>query len=364
MFHSCAGSLTGCLQSAFLIAGPLEFNKSLTRLILDGNPVGQSGCRRIMQSCLGFKNSLETQQKDDRTVNVSLKDCSFGTVSPSSFDPAEPAGEYLFDMSDPYSRLVVRDLLKIEAMGKGQFQRHTVSLDWEPYNLKKMEDFDKEAEVPVSGEMGFRFISLRKPPWAGGDTELHSTVFDSLLEHFTNNTKLSPGEHRMGKVEYLRVLITADTVFSYEQACALIVHLASSEEKVNFMAEIYHKFNEADGNKRCARENLTEGEQKRLKLLLGPTAFAFTPNNPTGHHHLDLSTKEERDVGIKILDARNGNEDAIKKLQEKMTNRQGGPRDIIEMCWLSASVNGQVRHIASVGLFFFKMNSEGERRVG
>jgi len=331
-------------QSAFLVAGPLEFNKSLVKLVLDGNPVGQSGCRRIMNACLGFKNSLETQEKTDRTVEVSLKDCSFGMVNPSSFDPAEPAGEYVFDMTDPYSRLVVRDLLKIEALGKGQFQRYVTTLDWEPYNLKKMVDFDTEAEVPESGEFSFRFVSLRKPPWAGGDTELHETVFDSLKEHFSDNSKPAPGEHRLAKIPYLQVLITADTVFSYPQAAELIKLLLTSEERVNFLAEIYHKFSEPDGNKRLAKEFLTEAEQKRLKLMLGPTAFAFTPNNPTGHHHLDLSTKEERDVGIKILDARNGNEGHIRQLNEKMATRQGGPRDQIEMCWLTATLNGVNLH--------------------
>ena len=295
-----------------------------------------------MQSCMGFKNNLETQQKDDRNVDLSLHDCSFGMVSAASFDPAEPAGEYMFDMSDPYSRLVVRDLLKIEALGKGQFQRNSVALNWEPYNLKKMTDFDKEAEVPHEGEFSFRFVSLRKPPWAGGETELHSTVFSSLMEHFTNNSKPLPGEHRMGKIEYLKVLITADTVFSYQQAGALIVHLLTSEEKISFMVEIYHKFNEPDGNKRFSRQYLTESEQRHLKLLLGPTAFAFTPNNPTGHHRLDLSTKEERDIGIKILDARNGNEQVLKEYTETVNARSGGPRDHFELCWLNAHLNGEV----------------------
>jgi len=273
-------------QSAFLVAGPLEFNKSLVKLIMDGNPVGQSGCRRIMASCLGFKNSLESQEKDERTVELSLKDCGFGMVNASAFDPSEPAGEYMFDMSDPYSRLVVRDLLKIEAMGKGQFQRHTVTLDWEPYNLKKMTSFEHEAEVPDCGEMAFRFVSLRKPPWAGGDTELHETVFGSLVQHFSDNSKVPMGEHRMGKIPYLQVLITADTIFSYQQAGALLDQLLTSEERVSFLVEIYHKFNEADGNKRLAKEMLTPSEYKRLMALLGPTAFAFTPNNPTGHHRL------------------------------------------------------------------------------
>ena len=142
--------------------------------------------------------------------------CSFGMVSASSFDPAEPAGEYCFNMAEPLSRLVVRDLLKIEAMGKGQFQRHTVTLDLdydtdEPnpkmYNLKKMVDFDVEAEVPEQGELYFRFVSLRKPPWAGGDTELHHTVFDALNDHFSNNSKPLAGEHRVGKIEFLQVCL-------------------------------------------------------------------------------------------------------------------------------------------------------------
>jgi hypothetical protein len=62
-------------KSAFLIAGPLELNKSLQKLIMDGNPIGQGGCRRIMGSCLGFKNSGLEQEKEEHMVEVSLKDC-------------------------------------------------------------------------------------------------------------------------------------------------------------------------------------------------------------------------------------------------------------------------------------------------
>ena len=76
--------------------------------------------------------------------------------------------------------------------------------------------------------------------------------------------------------------------------------------------------------------------------MQGPTAFAFTPNNPTGHHRLDLSLKEERDVGIKILDARNGNEDYLQALQKKYSAHAGGPRDHIELCWRNATLNGAV----------------------
>jgi hypothetical protein len=91
---------------------------------------------------------------------------------------------------------------------------------------------------------------------------------------------------------------------------------------------------------------LTESEQRHLKLLLGPTAFAFTPNNPTGHHRLDLSLKEERDIGIKILDARNGNEQVLKEYTETVNARSGGPRDHFELCWLNAHLDGEVLQIS------------------
>ena len=35
-------------KSAFLIAEKIEANKTLQKLVLDGNPLGKSGCRRIM----------------------------------------------------------------------------------------------------------------------------------------------------------------------------------------------------------------------------------------------------------------------------------------------------------------------------
>jgi hypothetical protein len=88
----------------------------------------------------------------------------------------------------------------------------------------------------------------------------------------------------------------------------------------------------------------------RWWCVQGPTAFAFTPNNPTGHHRLDLSIKEERDVGIKILDARNGNEDYLEAFRKKYSAHAGGPRDHIELCWRNATMNGEVHtHICGGG---------------
>jgi len=118
------------------------------------------------------------------------------------------------------------------------------------------------------------------------------------------------------------------------------VHLAHGEEKVLFAADVYHKLNRPEAPKKLAHDFLDEKERKMLMKLLGPTAFAFTPNNPSGHHTLDLSSVKEREVAVKLLDARNLQEEILKSLQLKFNKHKGGLRDFIEQSWLNASVNG------------------------
>ena len=74
--------------------------------------------------------------RDKNEIQVSFKNCRLDAVLrscrdalrvsfehnevTSKFNPSEPGGEYLLDMENPYSRLIVSDLLKIEARSKGQ----------------------------------------------------------------------------------------------------------------------------------------------------------------------------------------------------------------------------------------------------
>jgi hypothetical protein len=191
-------------SSAGLIAEALEGNKSLKTLNLDSNPIGKIGRRRIMSVSISSSTRVSAEAEEvDTRCQVSLVDCDVGCVNPNSFDPAEPAGEYTFDMADPYSRLLIRDLLKIEAMGKGQFQRQTTYFNGKIFNLKKMESLDDDFGLPEAGEMTFRYVSTRKP--ASFDDTLDDHIFQAILAHFSDNSKSKIGEHRMGKLEFFKV---------------------------------------------------------------------------------------------------------------------------------------------------------------
>eukprot|EP00960_Hanusia_phi_P046359 757767-Hanusia_phi.AAC.3 len=100
------------------------------------------GCRRILKACHHDEDErLEDLQarrttRDKSEIQVSFKNCRFSSRCrglemkfvgsfehnevTSKFNPSEPGGEYVLDMENPYSRLIVSDLLKIEARSKGQ----------------------------------------------------------------------------------------------------------------------------------------------------------------------------------------------------------------------------------------------------
>lgn len=48
-----------------------------------------------------------------------LSGCNSESDSPGLFDPAEPTGEYKLDMSLPYSRMVLSELLALSEEKKG-----------------------------------------------------------------------------------------------------------------------------------------------------------------------------------------------------------------------------------------------------
>ena len=201
-------------SSAGLITEALQVNKSLKTLNLDSNPIGKIGRRRILSVTISNNTRVNAEEVDTNgTCHVSLTDTDFALVNPNSFDPSEPAGEYLFDMTDPYSRFVLRDLLKLEAIGKGQFQRQTVYLDGKYFKLKKMESLEDDCGLPEAGEMSFRFVSTRQPPKF--DDVLEDHIFQAILEHFSDNSKPIMDEKRMGKLEFLKVNLYETCVSCY-----------------------------------------------------------------------------------------------------------------------------------------------------
>jgi len=62
---------------------------------------------------------------------------------------------------------------------------------------------------------------------------------------------------------------------------------SARQVRAHFLSKCFHKIVESARNKEIL-EWCSEAERKNLEKLLGAVSFAFTPNNPTGFHKLDL----------------------------------------------------------------------------
>lgn len=353
-------------RAASVLSIRLEENKSLRTLILDGNPLGRSGCRRILNSCLGknsdssaeriFTDPEGEQAESEGTIQVSMEGCNIGMVSGSSFDPSEPGGDYSLDMSDPYSQLVVRDLLKIAAAGRGAFVQGLTRLDNAPLKLE-YEDLELEPDVPTSGELTCRFVNLKTPPAEhermpdhlflplvrafeeGLVSDASSKQMDTEDHSFKRSASLKKKQQKqMEGMAMFDVLLTGDTVMALDQAKHLLSLMKHRKDRVAFASQVFHKVLGAGSGKRMLQD-LDDSEREEVMRILGPTSFGFTVENPTGHHCLDLSKKEEREVALKLRQWRSAEQAIEGRLQLMFAGHKGGPRDSIERTWRNCTLS-------------------------
>lgn len=105
---------------AFVIADGMDRNKTLTKLVMDGNPIGQAGGREL----------LRTIRELGELRDISLRDCNIQGKDTKmlNFDPSAPSGEYNLDLSNNYDRAIVAQLLKVVKGSGGRDRWCEVSL--------------------------------------------------------------------------------------------------------------------------------------------------------------------------------------------------------------------------------------------
>ncbi len=108
------------VPGAFVIADGMDRNKTLTKLVMDGNPIGHAGGREL----------LRTIRELGDLRDISLRDCNIQSRDTKlmDFDPSAPSGEYNLDLSNNYDRAIVAQLLKVVKGSGGRDRWCEVSL--------------------------------------------------------------------------------------------------------------------------------------------------------------------------------------------------------------------------------------------
>ncbi|ETK90418.1 hypothetical protein L915_05818 [Phytophthora nicotianae] len=123
-------------RGAVGLASGLAVNSSLSMLTLDGNPLGAQGGKALMHaSCAPRPNTGEAST----VCQLSLLDCSLNVSAPKMsaatgdeqlhvFNPVDPAGSYVLDLSDAYEHMVAHELLRLAVSHPARF--HFTKLEY------------------------------------------------------------------------------------------------------------------------------------------------------------------------------------------------------------------------------------------
>lgn len=118
------------------LASGLAVNVSLSMLTLDGNPLGVQGGKALMHaSCAPRPNTGSSST----VCQLSLLDCNLHVSAPKMsaatgdeqlhvFNPVDPAGSYVLDLSDAYEHMVAHELLRLAVAKSARF--HFTKLEY------------------------------------------------------------------------------------------------------------------------------------------------------------------------------------------------------------------------------------------
>lgn len=345
-------------QGAVVLAGHLEKNSGIHRVVMDGNLISQGGARAL------FKAAKVASEGEDFAPEISIKDCGIGIVDQQAFDPSEPSGDYDLDMRDSFSRGVLVNLYRNYAAGKGHFvplvgkTEFNATLDEIPFliELPKYSYTDQDGKqisiinpdetewvIPLEGILVFRYASIRVRD-VSADT-LDTASFKKILSVFKDHEK----SHAARK-EVMAMYLSLDTLVHYSQVVAWVEALydkghAENKDIRQTRAEIvsycFHKLVETSRT----RELLTlldPEARKAAERMLGPSSFDFTRENPTGYYHLNLAEAGDRAICMVLQELRSLQIPRLRQIHKYYQNRTGGPRDELERVWRNVKFDGKV----------------------
>lgn len=95
-------------KAAFCLAHGLRTNSSLKSFIVNGNPIGSSGIKFLLQSV------NDNQKGQVQNLKMKETDVIVQSKKHQIFDPLNVENDYILDLEDIYDRVILYHLLDID----------------------------------------------------------------------------------------------------------------------------------------------------------------------------------------------------------------------------------------------------------
>jgi Ran GTPase-activating protein (RanGAP) involved in mRNA processing and transport len=280
-------------QVAFVFGYLMEVNKHLKDLQINGNPLAEGGGRALLRAISSGRSTCSlgiaccTHQPDNIDGAV-----LFDPNIPESFNP------YSLDLKVPYEWVVARDILELITGRPGcamQSLIHTTGKTRNAISLSQGSEADWTP--PEEGILTFQLRIQRKLPNA------KDCISEQGLGDIIDLINAQPTA--LERREVLR-MICCDVVLAPRQTQRLVdsLDLSTVEIVTNILPRASRCCCEQtkDNNLfQFVHRNLrSERAVQQMIAMVGAVSYKFNVFNPTGHWHLDMSVKGQREVAISL----------------------------------------------------------------
>ena len=265
-------------KTAVVFAESLFSNKTLSKLILDDNPLGRLGICALMAT--------------PSEVFLSIENCTF--KEQGSFNPESPNGYYRLDLSKAYDRAIVGSLQRLAAADQGENWKNE-KLNGVPFNFP--EDDIEEWEIPEKGILEVTYVATPKAADAAEKENNSRIASDEACQRLARFIDKQPND--AAKAE---VIHTACAYFFFNalQLEALTSRILARQLKLDAVVSGWMRTVESTSHLRKWAEGwLTSTEQEALAEKLGPLLY-FETELPSGHYALDLADPRGQHIAANL----------------------------------------------------------------
>jgi hypothetical protein len=302
-------------REALVLATGLSRNSTLQELGLQGNSLGRLGGRAFLRTALRSGQLAIGLEK----ANMAVHD-----DSAAAFDPDNPQGKHVMDLSDMYERAVATELLRMVSDDPGldiesltitfsggvqrkvALEKHYIPIEDADGALRRRPMLREvgdtsEWELPTTGRLNVQ-VSMRPQRYEQWRVATSQSVqgFIQILQQ----RGLSPDERTT-----ISRLIAEDLVLTGEQAAKIVndgigahegkYEVRDSKARIDLAVALITSIVDKQGQSAFGRLALDAMERASFAKQLGQLAD-FCLSNPTGHYRLDLSVETDRRL-LKLL---------------------------------------------------------------
>jgi len=281
-------------KTAVVFAESLFSNKTLSKLILDDNPLGRLGICALMAT--------------PSEVFLSIENCTF--KEQGSFNPESPNGYYRLDLSKAYDRAIVGSLQRLAAADQGENWKNE-KLNGVPFNFP--EDDIEGWEIPEKGILEVTYVATPKAADAAEKESNSRIASDETCQRLARFIDKQPND--AAKAE---VIHTACAYFFFNalQLEALTSRILARQLKLDAVVSGWMRTVESTSHLRKWVEGwLTSPEQEALAEKLGPLLY-FETELPSGHYVLDLADPRGQHIAANLQ--RMGNAERQKRKKREL----------------------------------------------